>query len=514
MSPQLRPLQLPLIVEERRKREEAQAETAGDVSYRAYSIDSGSSDAPSPVTPIFTLGPLLFSSSTSSFEIATSATSESPASPAQSAQLSNKRVLTDVQEEPHEPADSDNDVDYDDDDALSDQFDLCNCLCDEPRIRDDPEAAQNTIDFYPPDQDIEYDLGCLSDSDFQAEPLASRKRGTRADSIRSFSHRLGSRLPSLPRWRASRQPSGPTSPSSEFEFEAYRYPSRAASSRSSSRSVSGRYVLGRSYDQALLPTPDESCESVVLPESNEVEGLGDLCTSIQRERALATTPLLPPLMGDAHAHRTTLPPPLESPTVTSPSPSSTEPRSPTIVSPPLSTQPSISSFRGIISPTDLPDIPEPDAWSDRLGHANFTILPQPYRPETSDKTSLQQFHVDWDTARVNYTKHLARTGEHYGVNSKTYVLTEAKWAEIDRTWRRLHDDIAEAVVASGVVAHCTQCDENVPTAMPDLNAEGKFPDRGDEDIVGPMVRQPTMTDDAADRKRPSFWRRVTSPLRK
>ncbi|RYO83808.1 hypothetical protein DL764_009421 [Monosporascus ibericus] len=496
MSPQLRPLQLPLLVEERRKREETQAETAGNVSYRAYSIDSGSSDAPSPVTPIFTLGPLLFSSSTSSFEIATSATSDSPASPAQSVQLSNKRVLTDVQEEPHEPADSDNDVDCDDDDALSDQFDLCNCLYDEPRIRDDPEAAQNPIDFYPPDQDIEYDLGCLSDSDFQAESLASRKRGTRADSIRSFSHRLGSRLPSLPRWRGSRQPSGPTSPSSEFEFEAYRYPSRAASSRSSSRSVSGR------------------CESVVLPESSEVESLGDLCTSIQRERALATTPLLPPLMGDAHAHRNALPSPLESPALASPSPSNTEPRSPTIVSPPLSTQPSISSFRGIISPTDLPHIPEPDAWSDRLGHANFTILPQPYSPETSDKASLQQFHVDWDSARVNYTKHLARTGEHYGVNSKTYVLTEAKWAEIDRTWRRLHDDIAEAVVTSGVVAHCTQCDENVPTAMPDLNAEGKFPDRGDEDIIGPMVRQPTMADDATDRKRPSFWRRVTSPLRK
>ncbi len=100
------------------------------------------------------------------------------------------------------------------------------------------------------------------------------------------------------------------------------------------------------------------------------------------------------------------------------------------------------------------------------------------------------------------------------MKSKTYVLTEAKWAEIDSTWRVLHDEIAEAVVASGnVTAICIQCEESVPTTMPNLNADGKFPDRGDEDIVGPMVRQASMND-GLDRKRPSLWRRFTGPLRK
>ncbi|EMR63268.1 putative only prolin and serin are matching in the corresponding protein [Eutypa lata UCREL1] len=246
---------------------------------------------------------------------------------------------------------------------------------------------------------------------------------------------------------------------------------------------------------------------------DELNAVNDLCASIQRERALATTPLLPflpPMNTTPHSRSTALPSPLESPTIASPF--GGDSHSPTIISPPLSTKPSISSFHGLTTPVDLPSIPEPDAWSDRLGHANFTIVPQPYEPKVADEFGLHQFHLDWDSARVNYTKHLARTGEHYGVNSKTYVLTEAKWAEIDRTWRKLHDGVTDAIVASGVAAHCTQCDENIPTTMPNLNAEGKFPERGDEDIVGPMVRQASMTD--VDRKRPSLWRRFTGPLRK
>lgn len=123
MSPKLRPLRLPLLVEERRKREEAQSEAGDDAPYRSYSLDSCSSDVPSPVTPTFsTRGHLRCSSSTSSFDLTPPTNLESPASPVPSAQLSSKRVLDDVQEEPHELEDFDND------DALSDQFDLCNCL--------------------------------------------------------------------------------------------------------------------------------------------------------------------------------------------------------------------------------------------------------------------------------------------------------------------------------------------------------------------------------------------------
>jgi hypothetical protein len=81
----------------------------------------------------------------------------------------------------------------------------------------------------------------------------------------------------------------------------------------------------------------------------------------------------------------------------------------------------------------------------------------------------------------------------------------------------MHDEIAAAVVSSGAAAACTKCDDNVqPTTLPNMNAEGKFPERGDEDIVGPMVRQATMSIIAenAERKRPSLWRRFTGPLRK
>lgn len=128
MSPKLRPLQLPLLVEERRRREEAQSEADSDGPYRAWSLDSSSSDVPSPVTPTFsTRGHVRCSSSTSSFELTPPTNSESPASPVSSTQASSKRVLDDVQEEPHEIEDVD-DADDDDDDALSDQFDLCNCL--------------------------------------------------------------------------------------------------------------------------------------------------------------------------------------------------------------------------------------------------------------------------------------------------------------------------------------------------------------------------------------------------
>lgn len=396
---------------------------------------------------------------------------------------------------------------------------------DEPCIREDPELGDSTADLYSGEQDFEYDLGCLSDSDFQAEQDRSRKRSI---SFTSLSQRLGSRLASLSRRRASRQRSLANSPTPDlYDFEARRNASRAASradstaasSRSGSRSPSGRYMPDVAMDYGMPPTPAlsayQSSESVALQESaDDLRVANDICASLQRERALATTPLLPPRMN-ASPRSTALLSPLESPSVAARSPFSADSQSPTIASPPLSAKPSISSFHGLTSPVDIPSIPEPDAWSDRLGHANFTILPQPYQPEALDEVALHQFHLDWDSARVNYTKHLARTGEHYSVNSKTYVLTEAKWAEIDRTWRQLHDAIADAVVASGLATHCSQCDENIPTIMPNmpnLNAEGKFPERGDEDIVGPMVRQASMTD--VDRKRPSLWRRVTGPLRK
>ena len=194
-------------------------------------------------------------------------------------------------------------------------------------------------------------------------------------------------------------------------------------------------------------------------DTETISELGPLL-ELERERALATTPLLPPLMGDTNpvaeptiAH----PSPLESPTValhSLPELPSSALASPLPTSPVLSSRPSVSSFHRVIIPVDFPNIPESDAWADRLGHANFTIQPQPYEPEVQDLESMHQLRADWGLARVNYTKHLVRTGEHYGTTSKIYALTEAKWAEVDGIWRTHFEETARNVVASGVAESC------------------------------------------------------------
>lgn len=251
--------------------------------------------------------------------------------------------------------------------------------------------------------------------------------------------------------------------------------------------------------------------AIDLDEANGVLG------SIERDRKQAVTPLLPPMMASTSTeYIPAQSSPLESPSVASPkSPFGDEARSTGMMSPPLSARPSTSSLRLVPVPMELPQLPAPDAWSDRLGHANYTIVPKPYKPEAADLESLRQFRADWETARVNYTKHLARTGEHYGQTSKTYALTEAKWAETQRTWRNLHDEIAEAVVASGETTVCEKFDEGVCiwTTVPRMDAEGKFPERGDEDIVGPMVREATMSSlDSIDRKGSGFWRHLAGKV--
>ncbi|CAK7214723.1 hypothetical protein SCUCBS95973_002230 [Sporothrix curviconia] len=155
----------------------------------------------------------------------------------------------------------------------------------------------------------------------------------------------------------------------------------------------------------------------------------------------------------------------------------------------------------------IPGALEPhDEWCDRLGHANYTILPKPYSLPMNDTTDTQALHVlrdDWMLARTNYAKHLVRTGEHYGTTSNTYVLTEAKWVETDREWQRAHD-VAMAHITKMLVraggdgrARAATLDQlppiqhhNVSCVIPQIldNAEGKFPGLGDEDIVGPMDR--------------------------
>jgi len=218
----------------------------------------------------------------------------------------------------------------------------------------------------------------------------------------------------------------------------------------------------------------------------------------------------------------------------------------------------VSSFRPSPISPELP-IPLPailqdhDEWSDRLGHANFTISPLPYKPEAANMEALRQLRADWDTARVNYTKHIVRTGEHYGQTSKTYAMTEEKWAEIEKTWRTNHDETMERILAvsdapapstsasrsrsrgrgrgrsgSGSAAvlgrppndaifeglQWSRLEDGAPAAVPRmLYNEGKFPALGDEDIVGPMVRDAVMVRARSEERHGrSFWKHLAGKV--
>ncbi|KAH7040198.1 uncharacterized protein B0I36DRAFT_357536 [Microdochium trichocladiopsis] len=518
MSSMLRPLRLPQLVEERKKRESMQTEQDVEPTLSFYTFSSTSSELTSPVTPTFSArSHMRHSSSASSFDLAIPSTPEYPPSPTRAADISAKWSLTDVQEEPssYEYADAEDYVDFDD--ASSDQFDLTDCLRDEPRYCQAPNLQVVTgFDLYDGYDDFDYNFGLQHESDaYREDTRSSRKLSRRFEApFASLSTRLGSRLPSLKSRRSLKQCSAPGSPIAEGSLERYSRLSRGVPSPSSSRSTFGTFHYDRSNEPPLPPTPDlsryGSSDSVAKRVSSVLEEVEEVRDTIQRDRAMATTPLLPPFMnGIAAPPSTAMNSPLVSPTVafaTISMPSA--PQSP-LVSPPLSSKPSLTSFPSIMASTELPLMPEPDAWSDLLGHANFTITPAPYQPQGQDSDTLQKFQEDWETARVNYTKHLARTGEHYGDTSKTYSLTQAKWSEIENMWSSYHKQIIADLIACGASLRGQMSPEEVvPTTLPHM-AEGKFPERGDQDIVGPMVRQATMSPMADTFKRPSLWKRLT-----
>jgi hypothetical protein len=165
----------------------------------------------------------------------------------------------------------------------------------------------------------------------------------------------------------------------------------------------------------------------------------------------------------------------------------------------------------MVPSSDIPPImlTDPnDKWAIKLGHANFTITPEPYVPEVCDTASLKQLFADWEQARCNFTKHQVRTGEHFGVTSKTYMLTEQKWAEIDALWKKNNDIALARAAEMGEELEPTSPSEPAPLSkMPTLdnpNSEGKFPKLGDEDIVGPMVQVAAPMLQLTPRKRDFF----------
>ncbi|KAM7198278.1 hypothetical protein V8F33_005069 [Rhypophila sp. PSN 637] len=522
MSPKLKPLLLPQMVEDRRKLEHLQQVqlqqspscpyTPSDVDhsfmYSSHCSSASEIPSPSPANSTFSRAHSRYSGSTSSLEMVASPIVESPALSASSAHPNkNMSHLPDVQEDPSEREEG-APVVSGHDDAV---FGLYDCLCDEPCAHQTDHAQSPTA--YPwnfSDIDFDFVLDC--------EGPRQNKRRNRSDSgLSGWGTRLGSKLSSLPRWGStSRRHQFSFSPASDPSLDQHPGFSHTASSRSSSISVPSRMAADRTTEPPMPATPAlsfyGSTESVNLPSPAENTHT-TVGKSLERDRALATTPLLPPLLTDNSDTQTPVSP-LQSPTIAPVQTHELAARS-AYPTPPLSTKASVASFRRgtISSPVEalspIPCIPDhQDDWSDRLGHANFIIEPKPYVPESVDLETLHAFLQDWDHARINYTKHLVRTGEHYGTTSKTYVLTEKKWLEIEQEWRRAEDDFRNRLNPTGngyalVNSHLRRTTEDMlPAAIPRmLSDDAKFPQRGDVDIVGPMVRDAVMVRDGHDEKK-------------
>ncbi|KAM5469617.1 hypothetical protein MauCBS54593_004171 [Microsporum audouinii] len=220
----------------------------------------------------------------------------------------------------------------------------------------------------------------------------------------------------------------------------------------------------------------------------------------------ARTPLLPPVMMDLpHIEKENhIDSPLESPSI-APVADFRDTESPPITSisdimpsssPVGSPHPTLSSISRQLAMSRLYSTryalsDSVDEWSCKLGHANFTIYPEPYVPEICDREALDNFRANWELARCNYAKHLARTDEHYGSTSHIYQLTEEKWASVNSEWKGGYNHVIDNLedgngnplsLSPSELLHCS---ENV-VKIPGLHDKNKFPDLGDEDIVGPM----------------------------
>ncbi|KAF2625608.1 hypothetical protein BU25DRAFT_345658 [Macroventuria anomochaeta] len=345
-----------------------------------------------------------------------------------------------------------------------------------------------------------------------AEIRMAKRRRSLESSANSITNKIERRFPSLSRKVKERKRAS----SSFTRVSRSETPSRVSSTRSSSITSSIRHVASFDVSQqySQVPTPAHSMEQLseasASPMEIDVAKANAIDIDIDPEQVdaerYATTPLLPPLLMCRDDLPTSSP--LQSPTIADasqscvPTPMGTPPVR-AYPTPTLSAKPSFASIKTsrpgyTVSSADIPPmmLADPnDKWTNLLGHANFTILPEPYVPERLDAASLRQLFADWESARCNYAKHQVRTAEHYGVTSKHYTLTEQKWAEIDAEWKRNHELATSSHAAN--IGHFSPVEPLSPvepaplSKMPTLNdpkSEGKFPKLGDEDVVGPMVQ--------------------------
>lgn len=327
----------------------------------------------------------------------------------------------------------------------------------------------------------------------------------------SSTHRLSSRFGSISRRWRNRSAAGP-----QLSIITHMNPPAARSGSWNDLDIISPALSAISKHESSIPqSPVQamSSDTSLQLESCPVDIEQKPSPSDEEETGHATTPLLPPVMLDSFQREPPIQSPLQSPSIAPTSSligSRTSLDAPLscLPSPPLSTKPSMvsmhnrsrtSTITGELSPFHLLD-DLADPWSAKLGHANFTIHPEPYVPDSMTLDSYIEFRDNWNQARTNYAKHLARTAEHNGSTSKVYRLTEEKWNQVDNQWKRQHDmmkkildpvlsrlsdgdsDFQQSAASSAVL-------EKSPTKviLPVIDDKsGKFPELGDMEIVGPM----------------------------
>lgn len=347
--------------------------------------------------------------------------------------------------------------------------------------------------------------GFSSDGELSSDHNMKRRKSGDS-SVNSFATRIVSRFPSLSKHSRDRKKLvnltadkaiGTSSPMTTLS----RSSSFARSFRTRSRVLSSSVVVQETPVAIASIAEDE-------PVHADVSSMDDSYDDDEGGRPdpliRASTPLLPPLMVDM-PDKAFVQSPLQSPTVASsagfrsltstPTPGGTGLASPALLSTPSRGTVQGSSATPSPSPSELLPIliADPnDEWAEKLGHANFDISPHPYMPKHCTLASCKRLLLDWEFARAEYSKHLARTSTHFGPNSKTYKLTEQKWATIDAQWRRNNDLASIRAVRDGETPPGHTPIEPAPVSkIPTLDVslnDGKFPKLGDDDIVGPMVQ--------------------------
>lgn len=355
---------------------------------------------------------------------------------------------------------------------------------------------------FPMDPSDSYDL---SDScvDFPAT-----KRRSDSASIKGVS-RINSHISTMStRWNRKRASGSPERDG--FPDDLRSRANSAASSALASPVV--RPISASRVDSHIPPSPARTIFEERMSDSNvrpiDITRANSLGQD-DNDALKATTPLLPPLLGDDPTSMTAsrVQSPLQSPSVADVSQSGQYYMTSFhgfagVPSPPLSSKPSVASFSrprantcrtisGDSAPFVLSD--PNDEWANKLGHANYSIQPEPYQPVVCDIDHFHQLRADWDIARCNFAKHLVRTGEHYGVTSNIYKLTGEKWECINNQWRKEHESmLSQLGSVDGVALTLTQSNllPREQVCIPGLHDNAKFPEMGDEDIVGPMSVAP------------------------